>query len=125
MDNLVDLEKFANIGEADKLITLLEAKNIEFFVGDYMEDFAEIIKDTDFIMIDIDHMANTERLIMQRLRDLGYKGLVMLDDIGLNDEMKSFWAEIPEKKIDISKYAHWSLSGLVIFDPTRFKIVLE
>lgn len=109
----------------DGSITAESKENITLFIGDYISDLPEIVKDSDLVMIDIDHTGATEIEIMDILRKCNYKGLVLIDDIGLNDEMKKFWDEIPEKKLDISKYAHWSLSGLVIFDPTRFEIILE
>lgn len=103
--------------------TTAESKsNITLFVGDYMSDFSEIIKDTDLIMIDIDHTGATETEIMNVLRKKQYKGLVLLDDINLNDEMREFWKAIPEKKVDISDVGHWSGTGLVIMDPSRFSL---
>ena len=106
----------------DDTVTAESRENVTLNVGDYMSDFNDIIKDTDFILIDIDHTGATEKEIMNILRDVGYKGLVMLDDIGLNEDMKKFWDEIPEKKIDISSVGHWSRTGLVIFDPSKFDV---
>lgn len=103
--------------------TTAEAKsNVTLFVGDYMSDFKDIVKDTDLIMIDIDHTGATEAEIMTILRNLNYKGLVLLDDINLNDEMRKFWNDIPETKMDISSVGHWSGTGLVIMDPSRFSV---
>ena len=109
----------------DDTITAEKKDNISLHVGDYMSDLKDIIKDTDFILIDIDHTGSTEKEILDELRNLNYKGLVMLDDIGLNKEMKDFYDQIPEKKLDISKVGHWSKTGLVIFDPDRFEIDLQ
>jgi len=47
-----------------------------------------------------------------------YKGILFLDDIHLNPGMESFWNNINYKKFDITKYGHWSGTGMVIFNDT-------
>ena len=61
---------------------------------------------------------------MEELKKIGYKGLVLLDDIKLNEQMKYFWNDISEEKLDISDYGHWSGTGIFNFDPSRFEIVV-
>lgn len=107
----------------DKL-TVKNALNIELKVMNCLNDINELAQ-TSLILLDIDHNGKNELDILNALRAANYKGLVMLDDIGLNDEMKALWQGIPEKKIDVSIVGHFSLSGIVIFDPTKFDIVLE
>jgi predicted O-methyltransferase YrrM len=109
----------------DGSITAENRENIQLHVCDYIDDMAEIIKDCSLVFLDIDHTGVTERIIMDALRKVGYKGLVLIDDTKLNDEMKSFYADIPEKKMDISDVGHWSGSGLVIMDPSVFEVVVE
>jgi predicted O-methyltransferase YrrM len=103
----------------------VDKSNITLHISDYMSDIPEIIKDCEFILIDIDHTGATERIIMAELRKAGYKGLVMIDDIKLNQEMVDFYNEIPEKKIDISSVSHWSGSAIIIMDPSRYDIQIE
>ena len=124
-DKIVESYDIYDWFPVDDTITINNKDNINTYVRNYIDDLAEIIQDTDFILIDIDHSGQTEREIMDKLREIGYKGIVMLDDIGLNTEMKNFFDEIPEKKIDISAVGHWSKTGIVIFDPSRFEILLE
>jgi hypothetical protein len=99
--------------------------NVKCYVMDYMSDIEELVKECDLVVIDIDHTGVTETQIMEELRKVGYKGLVFLDDINLNEEMRKFWAAIPEKKIDVSAVGHWSGSGIVIFDPTLYEVEIE
>lgn len=108
----------------DDKTTVKSLDNVQLKVMNCLYDIDNII-DTDLIMIDIDHNGNNELDILNALRKANYKGLVLLDDIGLNDEMVKLWNDIPEKKIDVSSVGHWSRSGLIIFDPTKFDIVLE
>ena len=109
----------------DGSMTAENRENIQLHVCDYIEDIPEIIKNCDLIFLDIDHTGVTERIIMDALRQASYKGLVLIDDTKLNDEMRSFYTDIPETKMDISDVGHWSGTGLVIMDPSRFEIVLE
>lgn len=113
------------IPTADENKTTVAARaNVKTHVSDYISDLANICKDTDLVMIDIDHSGATEREIMQTLRDCRYTGLVLIDDTKLNAEMIRFFADIPEKKLDISAVGHHSGTGLVIMDPTRFEVSL-
>lgn len=109
----------------DGTITCENKENIITNCSDYMSNIEEIIKDCEFILIDIDHTGTTEREIMDLLRKANYKGLVMLDDTNLNEPMKKFVEEIPELKVDITKVSHWSGSQIVIMDPSLYEIIVE
>ncbi len=99
--------------------------NIKIKICDCKKHMSDLLG-TDFIVLDIDpHNGIEETKILNELRIHGYKGLVLLDDINLNDDMKSFWNNIPEKKLDVTKYGHWSGTGIVIFDPSKFSFQLE
>lgn len=100
-------------------------KNIKGKIMNCEYDMEEIIK-SDFVVLDVDpHDGIQEVEILGVLEKSGFKGIVLLDDIHLNDAMKQFWNSIKQKKIDITQYGHWSGSGLVIFDPERYEIVLS
>jgi hypothetical protein len=109
----------------DAAILTVEAKsNVKCFVKDCVGELHNIVKDTDLLFIDIDHTGYTERIMMDELKKIGYKGLVLLDDTKLNEGMINFWNSITEEKLDISDYGHWSGTGIVNFDPSRFEIVV-
>jgi predicted O-methyltransferase YrrM len=82
----------------------------------------EIIKKTKIVMIDIDHHGGTELKIMEKLKILNFKGLIILDDImnhpdpNINMEMKELWDKIPYNKYDVTEYAHWSGTGIVVMN---------
>ena len=102
--------------------TVKQKGNVVCKLMDCVSDMANIIK-TDFIVLDIDpHDGVEETRILDNLEQNGYRGVVLLDDINLNDDMKKFWKNIKHKKYNITKYGHWSGTGIVIFDPTRFDI---
>lgn len=99
--------------------------NIDLRIMDCVNDMDEVVK-SDFIVLDIDpHDGIEETRILNTLRGLNYKGFVVLDDIHLNPDMQRFWDSITEDKVDVTKYGHWSGTGIIIFDRVRFQFVLE
>lgn len=79
-------------------------------------ELIEEFKDAPFIFIDVDpHDGVQERVMLQKLKDVGFKGVLMLDDIRLNKEMFDFWNEINIPKIDVSAAGHYSGTGIVLF----------
>ena len=97
-------------------------KNIEFRVKNVLNDLnSEFIKNVKVILIDIDHYGKNEENILQKLRDLNYSGVILLDDIHHPDakmkvEMEKLWNNIPEEKFDVTKYGHHSGTGIVLFN---------
>jgi len=97
-------------------------QNITFKVKNVMDDLNnDLISKTKIIMIDIDHFGKTERIILDKLKELNYSGIVLLDDIyhpkpRFNWRMKKLWNNITEEKYDMTKYGHFSGTGLVVFN---------
>jgi hypothetical protein len=87
--------------------------NVEYILGDVRED--EKLINSNFIFMDVDHDGEFENLFYQHLHSINWKGLLMLDDIHLNDPMKDFWNIIEEDKYDLTNKGHWSGTGLVYF----------
>ncbi len=89
--------------------------NIEFRVGDFFNDVENITK-ANFIMFDVDpHDGEIERKFFDMLLFSKFRGLVMFDDIHLNESMKYFWQSIELPKYDLTHIGHWSGSGLIDF----------
>lgn len=103
--------------------TINQRTNITRKIMDCKKDIESLIS-TDLIVLDIDpHDGIEERHIMDTLEVNGYRGIVVLDDIHVNDNMNTFWNNISQKKIDVTNVGHFSGSGIVIFDPSRFDII--
>eukprot|EP00984_Skeletonema_dohrnii_P026103 scaffold15397_cov89-Skeletonema_dohrnii-CCMP3373.AAC.3 len=109
--------------------------NIKFHNVDLLKVSDEELKKyfaTWFVMLDTFHKPDTvpfEREFFQRLLDIGFKGILGLDDIHLNDEMKKWWKELQDGAVvggyttyDISEVGHFSGTGLVDFSG---KIVIK
>lgn len=88
---------------------------------------------TWFVMLDTHHLPDTvpfEREFFQRMLDVSFKGILLLDDIHLNKEMKRWWKELQDnsekgglfKTYDVTKVGHYSGTGLVDFSG---KVVIQ
>lgn len=88
--------------------------NITFKLGDCI-DLQEDFHQYQIIMMDVNHDGQFEHKLFQFLNEIKWEGLMILDDIHLNNEMKEFWNNITQEKYDLTSIGHWSGTGLVIF----------
>ena len=109
--------------------------NVEFKIKNVLDDLnLDLISNTKIVMIDIDHVGTVEKKIIARLVELDFKGIILLDDIhipwkkpvNLNEKMKDLWENQLnfDKKLDVTKYGHWSGTGLIVLDK-NIDILLE
>jgi predicted O-methyltransferase YrrM len=85
-------------------------------------DVANIAK-SDLVLLDIDpHEGVEERKFVQLLKDHGFKGLLVVDDIHLNQEMIDFWESVSLRKVDITELGHWTGTGIIVYDPDTLDI---
>jgi hypothetical protein len=88
--------------------------NIEYIIGDSTKD--DDLNKCPLIFLDVDHDGTYENIFYSHLKSINWSGILILDDIHLNDEMKKFWNQIEEEKYDITPIGHWSGTGLVFFE---------
>ncbi len=95
----------------------IKKDNIKWNIGDFMEDEDIDWDNVSIVMIDVDpHDGSQERVMMDWLREKGWKGILMHDDIGPGwPDIQLMWDEIPEEKFDVTEIAHMSGTGLVNF----------
>ena len=95
----------------------IKKDNIEWNIGDFMEDEDIDWDNVSIVMIDVDpHDGSQERVMMDWLREKGWKGILMHDDIGPGwPDIQLIWDEIPEEKFDLTEIAHMSGTGIVNF----------
>lgn len=96
-----------------------EIGNVKFVVDDFhkSEIMDEIVK-ADLIFLDIQHEGPDEIYFYEELIRRNWRGILIVDDIHLNDAMKNFWNEIKHPKCDITHYGHGdngSGTGIVSF----------
>lgn len=87
-------------------------ENVEYYLGDSTQD-PDLIT-SPLIFLDVDHDGSYENVFYNHLLSINYKGILLLDDIHLNDPMKDFWSKINEPKYDLTHLGHWSGTGLVV-----------
>lgn len=109
----------------DDKLTIKNKENITVKFRNCLNDL-ETIKNSPFIVLDVDpHDGQQEIEILEAFQQINWKGIVILDDINKNQEMRIFFDNIKHKKYDISKYRHFAGTGLVIFDPEQYNIILN
>ena len=95
--------------------TAEKKNNIEFRIKDCRED-VDVFKNTNLVSLDIDpHDGLQETSLFKFFEEINFQGIVILDDINLNENMRRFWNNIKQEKYDISNLGHWSGTGLVQF----------
>jgi hypothetical protein len=96
---------------SDNISSLLPKNYFPIF-GNVLQN-ERIVKQSPLIMYDTDHNGALEREFMSWLEKINYKGIVLFDDIYLNNEMRSFWEDVKYKKEDISNIGHVTGTGAV------------
>ena len=107
----------------DHHINPKDRSNITFFLENILHSDLSI-KESQLIMLDTFHDGVFEKEFFDALVRIGYKGLLVCDDIHLNTEMKLFWESISLPKIDVTSVGHWSGTGIVMFDPDTISFSL-
>ena len=99
----------------NRLRSLPKEKNIEYRVENLLK--TKNLPKTSLIMLDVDpHDAIQEPMFMNLFDDLGYKGIVICDDIHLSSHMEDWWNSIDRENIDLTSIGHHSGTGMVYFD---------
>lgn len=99
---------------------------INIFIEDIDNNMKELILKSNIIFMDAgDHLSQKlEFFLINFLKTNNYKGLVIWDDIYLNEDMIGIWNSIPnDEKIDITKYGHFSGTGVWAIDKTLLESI--
>ena len=84
-------------------------------------------------MIDIDHYESVEKQIIDKLYDLDFSGIILLDDVfnhpdeEINKCMNHLWDNLNYDNItkhNITKYGHWSGTGIILMN-VDIKLILD
>jgi predicted O-methyltransferase YrrM len=96
-------------------------------LNDCNKDISSMLAmEPEMILLDIDpHDGVQEETFYNLLKEKSFKGILLCDDINLNDGMKQWWQSVTHDKYDLTKYGHWSGTGLINFNPEKYKVVLK
>lgn len=98
---------------------------VTFRLCEFSDDaeYRDFILSAPMIFIDAPHDGAFEMFCYQWLKDNGYKGLTIWDDIHLNEPMRQFWSRVTLPKQDLSKYGHITGTGAIFFgDDVKFEL---
>lgn len=88
--------------------------NVDFVLsGDGHLSITDVTK---VIFLDTMHDGTYERVVLDYLRSISWKGMLIMDDIVLFPELAKLWAEISERKEDWTDIGHHSGTGIVYFE---------
>ena len=92
--------------------------NITWKLMDFREDETIDFDKVNMILIDVDpHDGKQEPKMVEYLREKGWSGILLLDDIHKDNSMQSWWYTFDEEqRIDITEVGHMSGTGLVEFE---------
>lgn len=93
----------------------LKKPNMNLMLGDVLNLDMSGLLNSPFVMLDTVHDGSYENRFYHMLKHNGFKGLLFLDDIYLNDAMRIFWDSITEPKYDLTSVGHFSGNGIVDF----------
>jgi hypothetical protein len=92
-------------------------QNIEFIVDDVINGkYDSILLESKLILLDTFHDGSFEKKFLNYLVNLQYNGILLLDDIYLNLEMRNFWESITFEKYDATNIGHITGTGVVFFE---------
>ena len=89
-------------------------KRVEYNIANIL-DYPAVVKSASFILIDTYHNGDFEQEFINFINDIDYKGLVMFDDIHLNQPMEKVWKSINKDKYDLTNIGHSTGTGLAIW----------
>lgn len=96
-------------------------ENIIWKIMDFREDESIDYEAVKMICIDVDpHDGRQEIEMFKFLQDKGWEGILIFDDIHVNDKMNSFWDSIEpidsteDIKYDITHIGHSSGTGIIL-----------
>jgi len=107
----------------NQLVNPTHRSNISFQQENILEKLPEYLINCSFILLDTNHDGEFEHTFFEALLKNNFQGVLILDDIHLNEAMKSFWNSISFKKIDITHIGHWSGTGAVIFNEKKVNLI--
>jgi hypothetical protein len=108
------------------LVTPLKRPNIRMLVASCQAVLPHAAQ-ANLIVLDIDINLKTEILkIINELMYYQFKGIMVLDNINVNQNMKEVWRSIPQslKKVDVSPLGHHTGTGILVYDPTYIDVTL-
>jgi len=105
-----------DISQQECVISIKEP-NISYVISNILEkENDNLLISSPFILLDTYHDGGFEQQFIDKLVNIKYKGVLMLDDIYLTEGMRLLWNNISLPKHDITHIGHFSGTGIVLFE---------
>ena len=118
--------------------SIYKKPNIEFRIKNILDDLnEEFVSKIKIVIIDIDNYGNIQKDIIDKidkLYKLNFSGMIILDDVfnhpnyvikdSMNILLKNLDTYKNTKKIDVSKYGHWSGTCILLMN-TDIELILD
>ena len=89
-------------------------KNIRFEIGNCL-DF-EDLHEYPLILLDTAHDGVFEKLVIEKLENIKWSGILLMDDVIYFPALKAMWDSFNIDKYDITHLGHISGTGMLIFN---------
>lgn len=101
--------------------------NVAFIIENLLEKneyYIGKLKKSPLVVVDVhdvktgEHNGALEWDFYMLLKEIGYTGIAVFDDVRLNDKMKTFWSNVSEHKEDVTYLGHgdWNAgTGIIDF----------
>lgn len=101
--------------------------NVAFLIENLLERneyYIGKLKKSPLVVVDVhdvktgEHNGALEWDFYMLLKEIGYTGIAVFDDVRLNDKMKTFWSSVSEHKEDVTYLGHgdWNAgTGIIDF----------
>lgn len=101
---------------------------IEYIESDAAQLPEDIIKRSSIIMLDISHNGEDEQRFFERLNQINYNGIVLMDDVSFPrhfPKLHEFWNSIPQEKLLLPRaISHDTGTGVVIYGQHTVSVIL-
>lgn len=120
-------DKFKLVPDNNQVITIANKPNIKYRILSAQSIISKIAE-SSVVYLDINTSDGIEETkIINKLLELNFQGILILDDIKLNSVMENVWNNVPKqlKKIDVTEFGHWSGTGIIVYNSQNIDVNVE
>lgn len=121
---ILTLDTKRQIPDTQDIVTPLKRPNVRMIVASCQAVLPHVAS-ADLIYLDIDANLTAQiRKIIDELIYYKFLGILVLDNINLNDEMKKLWVDVAKslKKLNATSLGHHSGTGIIVFNPEHIDV---
>lgn len=125
--NVLTLDTRRHIPETQGVVTIANRPNIKSMIASAQAVLPHIatckLVYMDFESQNLDELNK----VVNELEYYKFKGVLLVNDIYVNESMKAFWSNIPAhlKKIDATSVGHFTGTGIIVYDPESIDVEIN